>query len=177
MIIQIYSIRHFLSTSATKTLVCSFALSRLDYCNSLLAGCPQYLIDKLQRVQSNAARLVLRARRRDHATPLLSSLHWLPIHSRIKYKICSLTYTSLFDSGPIYLSDLLELYHPSRPLRSSSDCRILSKPPPYTSKTFGLRRFAQQSPLTWNNLPIEIRVSQTPLSFRSSLKTHLIKSS
>ena len=126
MIIQIYSIRHFLSTSATKTLVCSFVLSRLDYCNSLLAGCPQYLIDKLQRVQSNAARLVLRARRRDHATPLLSSLHWLPIHSRIRYKICSLTYTSLFDSVPIYLSDLLELYHPSRPLRSSSDCRILS---------------------------------------------------
>ena len=174
---RISSIRHFLSTSATKALVCSFELSRLDYCNSLLAGCPQYLIDKLQRVQNNAARLVLRARRRDHATPLLSSLHWLPINSRIQYKICSLTYTSLFDSGPIYLSDLLQLYHPSRPLRSSSDIRTLSKPPPYSTKTFGLRRFAHQSPLSWNSLPNKIRHSQSPLSFRSSLKTHLFKSS
>ena len=173
---RISSIRHFLSTSATKTLVCSFVLSRLDYCNSLLAGCPQYLIDKLQRVQNNAARLVLRARRRDHATPLLSSLHWLPIHSRIEYKICSLTYTSLFDSGPIYLSDLLHLYNPSRPLRSSSDTRILSKPPSFNTKTFGLRRFAQQSPLSWNSLPNNIRHSLTPLSFRSSLKTYLFKS-
>ena len=174
---RISSIRHFLSISATKTLVCSFVLSRLDYCNSLLAGCPQYLIDKLQRVQNNAARLVLRARRRDHASPLLSSLHWLPITSRIQYKICSLTYTSLFDSGPIYLHDLLQLYQPSRLLRSSSDSRILSKPLPYNTKTFGLRRFAQQSPLSWNSLPINVRQSQTPLSFRSSLKTHLFKSS
>ena len=92
---RISSIRHLLSTSATKTLVCSFVLSRLDYCNSVLAGSPHYLIDKLQRVQNNAARLVLRKRKRDHASPLLSSLHWLPISSRIQYKVCSLTYSLL----------------------------------------------------------------------------------
>ena len=174
---RISSIRHFLSTPATKTLVCSFVLSRLDYCNSLLAGCPKYLIDKLQRVQNNAARLVLRARKRDHATPLLSSLHWLPVNSRIHYKICSLTYTSLFDSGPTYLSDRLQIYSPPRLLRSSSDSRILSMPPPYNTKSFGLRRFSQQSPLSWNSLPHNVRHSESPQSFRSSLKTHLFRSS
>ena len=173
---RISSIRHLLSTSATKTLVCSFVLSRLDYCNSVLAGSPHYLIDKLQRVQNNAARLVLRKRKRDHATPLLSALHWLPISSRIQYKVCSLTYSSLYDSGPIYLSNLLETYSPARKLRSSHDTRILSKPL-YKTKSFGFRRFSYQSPLHWNSLPFDLRHSTSHLSFRSSLKTHLFHSS
>ena len=173
---RISSIRHLLSTSATKTLVCSFVLSRLDYCNSVLAGSPHYLIDKLQRVQNNAARLVLRKRKRDHATPLLSALHWLPISSRIQYKVCSLTYSSLYDSGPIYLSNLLETYSPARKLRSSHDTRILSKPL-YNTKSFGFRRFSYQSPLHWNSLPFDLRHSTSHLSFRSSLKTHLFHSS
>ena len=160
-----------------KTLVCSFVLSRLDYCNSVLAGSPQYLIDKLQRVQNNAARLVLRARRSDHVSPLLSSLHWLPITSRIKYKICSLTYPSLFDSGPVYLSNLLQTYSPACTLRSSADTRILSMPPPYNTKSFGFRRFTHQSPLCWNSLPYNVRHSKSHPSFRSSLKTHLFQSS
>ena len=133
-------------------------------------------LDKLQRVQNNAARLVLRKRKSDHATPLLSSLHWLPISSRIQYKVCSLTFSSLFDSGPIYLSDLLQLYSPTRQLRSSNDTRILSKPS-FNTKSFGSRRFSHQSPLLWNSLPFKVRHSNTHLSFRSSLKTHLFQSS
>ena len=57
---RISSIRHLLSTNASKILVSAFVLSRLDYCNSLLVGCSQYLLNKLQKVQNNAARLVLR---------------------------------------------------------------------------------------------------------------------
>ena len=57
---RISSLRHLLSTDATKILVSAFVLSRLDYCNSLLFGCRQYLLNKLQKVQNNAARLVLR---------------------------------------------------------------------------------------------------------------------
>ena len=74
---RISSIRHLLSTDATKTLVSAFVLSRLDYCNSLLFGCPQCLLNKLQKVQNNAARLVLRVSKTDHISPLLASLHWL----------------------------------------------------------------------------------------------------
>ena len=58
---RISSIRHLLSTDATKTLLVSaFVLSCLDYCDSLLFRCPQYLLNKLQKVQNNAARLVLK---------------------------------------------------------------------------------------------------------------------
>ena len=59
----------------TKTLVTSLVLSRLDYCNSLLAGIPQNLLHKIQKVMNGAAHLVFRASKRDHISPLLSDLH------------------------------------------------------------------------------------------------------
>ena len=169
---RISSIRHYLTTDATKVLVCSFVLSRLDYCNGTLSGCPQYLIEKLQKVQNSAARLVLGARRRDHATPLLHSLHWLPVSARIQYKILSLTFNSLFESGPVYLSKLLQLYTPSRQLRSSTDTRTLC-PATYKTKTFGSRQFSYQGPQLWNDLPHHVRHSQSSMFFKTQLKKHL----
>ena len=81
----ISTIWHFLSVDSTKTLVSAFVLSRLDYCNLLLSGCPKHLLEKLQKVQNSAARLVLKAHKRDHVSPLLGTLHWLPIQARIEY--------------------------------------------------------------------------------------------
>ena len=81
-------IRHHPTHDALKTLICAFALSRIDYCNSLLAGCPRNLICKLQNVQNNAARLICRSTARsDHIAPILRALHWLPVESRSQYKI------------------------------------------------------------------------------------------
>ena len=77
---HISSIRHLPTTQATQTLVCSLVLSRLDYCNSLLSGCPQYFLDKLQKVQNAAARLVCKAKKSDHIHPILETLHWLPVN-------------------------------------------------------------------------------------------------
>ena len=74
---RINSIRHYLFVQATETLVSAFDLPRLDYCNFLLSGCPQHLLNRLQKVQNNAARLILKAPKTDHITPHLRTLHWL----------------------------------------------------------------------------------------------------
>ena len=83
----INSIRHYLSQDALKTLISAFVLSRIYYCSSLLAGCPKKLIHKLQKVQNNTARLICRTPKYDHISPVLHTLHWLPVEQRIEYKL------------------------------------------------------------------------------------------
>ena len=84
-----------------------------------LAGCPQFLIDRLHKVQNAAARLICRAKKLDHLQPILQSLHWLPIRARIQYKISTLCFNVITGTGPQYLSELLHLYTLSRDFRSS----------------------------------------------------------
>ena len=148
---RIGHLRCHLTVDATKKLVSSFVLSRLDYCNSLLAGLPENKLDRLQRVKNNAARLVLGRWGRDHAKPLLRSLHWLPVRAWIEYKISTLCYRSRDSSAPAYFSDLLSVYQPSRSLRSAEagpmtvPCIKLSK--------YRKHAFSYIGPVTWNSLP------------------------
>ena len=159
------SIRH-LTTQATQTLVCSLVLSRLDYCNSLLSGCPQYFLDKLQKVQNAAARLVCKAKKSDHIHPILATLHWLPVTHRIQYKVSTICFNSISGTAPQYLSDLLQPYTPA------SDTRTLVTPRVNT-KTFGERSFSYAGPSVWNNFPQTLRHSDSTFSFKAALKTHL----
>ena len=112
--------RNCLSLKDTETLFHAFITTKLDNCNSLLAGLPQYLIDKLQRVHNAAGRVVFRTRKYDRITPVLMDLHWLPVKRRISFKILLLTYKALNALAPQYISDMLMQYTPARTLRSSN---------------------------------------------------------
>ena len=79
--------RKFLNYETVQILVNAFVTSRLDYCNSLLYGLPATQLNKLQRVQNAAARLICIISRFDHITPNFIELHWLPIKYRINFKI------------------------------------------------------------------------------------------
>ena len=147
---------------------------RLDYCNSLLYGCPQYLINRLQKVQNNAVRLILKVPKTDHITPHLQTLHWLPVNARIQYKICSLCFKAINSSGPQYLADLLKIYAASRQLRSSADTCTLCIPSVHT-KSYGQSAFSQSAPTLWNNLSKAIRNSESALFPKSALKTYLFQ--
>ena len=93
---QLRSVRRSITTEAATALVHAFISSRLDYCNSLLFGISDTLLNKLQRVQNAAARLINCTCKFDHVTSFLrDTLHWLPIKQRIQYKIATLVYKSL----------------------------------------------------------------------------------
>ena len=92
---QLRQVRGSLTTAALKTLVHAFISSRLDYCNSLLSGITDSLLDKLQSVQNAAARLITGTCKFDHITPVLSELHWLPVRQRITFKVALLVYKCL----------------------------------------------------------------------------------
>ena len=125
---HISSICHLLSTDDTKTLVSAFVLSQFNYCNSLLSGCSRYLLNKLQKVQNNAARLVLGVFKNDHIPLQLASLSiGCPlVHGHSTNS--SLCYNCLNSSALDYLNELLRIYEPTHQLRSSSVTSILCLP-------------------------------------------------
>ena len=139
--------------------------SRLDNLNSLLIELPDYVLDKLQLVQNNAARLVAREKKSSHVTPLLKQLHWLPIEYRIKYKIFLIVYKCLHEMGPVYLSSLLTGYHPKTSMWLRSDKEELLDNKRIT-KSYGNRAFAKSGPELWNALPLDIRNSSSVTAFK-----------
>ena len=153
---RISSIRKFITEDATKTLVTSYILSWLDYCNCLLVGTPNSVIQPLQKIQSFAARLVLLAPRHHHSTSLLEKLHWLPTSECIKYKVACMCFSAISGSGPAYLSELLHVYTPSHTLHSSSDTHMLEIQQ-YKCKTHGFHTFSCFGPHVWNSLPQDLR--------------------
>ena len=168
---RISSVRRFLTEDATKTLVTSYILSRLVYCNRLLMGTPNSVIQPLQKILNFAARLVLLAPRHHHSTPLLEKLHWLPISERIKYKVVCMCFSAIGGSGPAYLSELLHVYTPSRTLCSSDTCMLEIQQ--CKRKAHGFRTFACFGPLIWNSLPQDLRHCPALSSFKAKLKTFL----
>ncbi|XP_053536545.1 uncharacterized protein LOC128632878 [Ictalurus punctatus] len=168
---NISKIRNILSIHDAEILVHAFVTSRLDYCNALLSGCSSRNINIPQLVQNASARVLTRTRRYDHITPILSTLHWLPVKFRINYKILSLTFKALNGLAPQYLSDLLVFYDPPRLLRSK-DAGYLTVPR-IVKATAGGRAFPYRSPQLWNSLPISVRDSDTVSVFKSRLKTYL----
>ena len=119
---NIRCIRKFLSVESTKLLVHALVINRIDYFNSLLYGLPQTQLVKLQRVQNAAARLICKVSRFDHITPVLFSLHWLPVNYRITFKVLLVTYKAIHGIAPVYIQDLIKIREKSvYSLRSNSE--------------------------------------------------------
>ena len=113
--LQLYNIsqvRKCLSKAACESLIHAFISSRLDSMNAILHGLPDYLIEKLQKVQNHAARVLCGLRKHDHITPALQALHWLPIRKRIEYKMAMLCYKCIHMLAPKYLCDMISIYTP-----------------------------------------------------------------
>ena len=132
-----FSHHYSITTELAQILACSLILSRIDYRNAVLHGTPSYSIKKMQRVQNNAARIVLEAPRRSHASPLLRTLHWLPVQQRIDYKVALLTFKVRSTSTPSYLRLLIKDREHDRNLRSTTTALCQ----PFMTTTFAKRAF------------------------------------
>ena len=166
---KVGQIRKYLDMKTTERLIHAFVTSRIDYCNSLLYGLPQYQLNQLQRIQNSAAKLT--AMKRVNVSSILEKLHWLTIEKRIVFKLLLIAYKCKHGLAPVYLSELLSKYEPVRNLRSSSG-EFLDIPSART-KTYGDRSFAVAVPNLWNALPKSVRFATSLEQFKARLKTFL----
>ena len=172
---QLRTIRSSLTTDAAKTLAQAFVGGRLDYCNSLLYGVSGELLRRLQSVQNAAARFITGTRKYDHITPVLRSLHWLPVRQRIIFKIATLMYRCLNGLAPSYLAAdciVVSAIPGRRQLRSATSGQLYI--PRTRTVTFGPRSFKICGPTIWNELPARMKDPSLSFdSFRKLLKTFL----
>lgn len=170
---RLKQVRRLLGPEITTSLITAFVTSRLDYCNSVLAGLPKSTIAPLQRVQNAAARLITGIGRRDQVTPALQKLHWLPISYRITYKLCVLMRQVHTGCAPSYLSDLVTAtadLASRQALRSASGKRYEV---PRTRLKFDERAFSFAGPSAWNSLPPFLQTQSDSKTFKKLLKTFL----
>ncbi|CAM4572394.1 unnamed protein product [Leuciscus chuanchicus] len=170
---NIRKIRPFLTEHATQLIVQALVISRLDYCNALLAGLPACATKPLQMIQNAAARLVFNEPKRAHVTPLFISLHWLPLAARIKFKALTLAYRTITGSAPSYFHSLLRVYIPTRHLRSVNERRLVV-PSQKATKSLS-RTFSFTVPCWWNALHTLIRNAESLTTFKRQLKTNLFR--
>ena len=150
-------------------------IGRLDYCNSLLYKVPAVHMSKLQRIQNSAARLVCSTPRFNHITPVLFSLHWLPVAYRIEFKILVLTFKAIYQLAPSYICNLVRLKEKCKYQLRSSEELLLQLPMGKTKKTLGDRSFQIAAPSLWNSLPASVRDIDNFLVFKRTIKTYLFR--
>ena len=149
-------------------------MSRIDYCNSVLAGLPQSTIAPLQRVQNTTARLVFELGTREHVTASLLQLHWLPVRWRVQFKLCCLMHSIFHGRCPDYLSNIVRPVDLSRSragLRSSSTTNFVM---PLLRTKCGESALFHAGPAAWNALPDDMHAVSDSMLFRKRLKTHFL---
>ena len=153
-------------------LVWSLVLARIDCCNSVLAGLPAVTLAPLNRVMNAAVRLVAGLGVRDHVTPAMRELHWLPVTFRVQYKLCLMVYSSVNCCSPEYITDVLV---PMSSLQRRVTLRFSTSGSfdvPRTRTVFGERAFSVAGLAAWNKVSPNLRLITDNYRFKRALKAH-----
>ena len=149
-------------------------MSQLDYANAIFINLPNNSIHPMQRIQNQAAKLIMNRDRCESSTSTMRQLHWLPISFRCKYKVLLLVYRCMNGQAPEYLQQKLSLKNPVQITHSVTEGDILQIP--YNKRrTLADHGFSSAGPRLWNSLPIELRTAPPVSIFKKLLKTHLFK--
>ena len=164
---KLSKVKVYLSQQQLQTLVSSLIFSQLDYCNSLYYGLPLSIINKLQRVQNCAARLVWKNKIPFNSSldEIYISLHWLRIKFRIIYKVLLVVYNCLHEKAPPDVAALIS-HSQSQRTQKLNETRALTG--------YGDRAFSHVGPKLWNLLPITIREEHDVIEFKKKIKSFLM---
>ena len=164
---QLWKVKTYLTQQHLQVLVSSKIFSQLDYCNSLYYGLPVCTINKLQRVQNCAARLVWKSKIPFNSSldAIYNSLHWLRVRFRIIYKVVLIVHNCLHDNAPSDVAAMIQ-YADSKRTMKLRETRTLN--------SYGDRAFSHVGPKLWNLLPMKIREEDDVIQFKQQLKSFLM---
>ncbi|XP_041464611.1 uncharacterized protein LOC121415475 [Lytechinus variegatus] len=167
---NLWRVRRFIDKQTCHAAVRALVLSRLDYCNSLFSVLSQKDLDRLQRLQNSAARLVFSAPLRTRTEPLRLELHWLPVRQRIAFKILLLVFKSLNHRSPEYIDNILIRRSQVRTTRSSSSIWLTQR---LSKRRAGETSFPVIAAKLWNHLPAAVKMASSVEQFKKAIKSHL----
>ena len=155
---NIGKVKSILSQSHLETLLHSVISSKLDYCNIILYGITKSNLNKLQKLQNAAARLVYKLPRRSRTSvsDLIRKLHWLRVDEHIIFKMMTIVYKFFTSNGPAFINHLLQI----------DDCEKRSLKLEHFTSKYGKRSFRYAAPRFWNQLPSELRNQMCLKSFK-----------
>ena len=173
-------IRRHLPKAVAITVANALVSSRLDYCNSLFRSLSSRDLRRLQCIQNSAARIVTNTSKFAHISPILNSLHWLPVKYRCIFKTCMLIYKYLDTGLPSYFTSYIARYSSSMVTRRSDPSNLFLEVPAFSSsfhksKSHFQHSFSYDGPKLWNDLPHDIRTASSLFSFRRKLKAQLFR--
>ena len=173
-IIKIKSIcKTFSTQDAATTLLLMLCISHLDYANAVLYNIPEKTSHKYQTIQNICTKIALNKSKYSSSTKALKTLHWLPVHQQIQYKILTLMFKCIHNSAPVYIQELVTIKQNARENMRSNNKGTLLKVPKVKREFFTARAFSFSGPTLWNRLPQHIRGLKLLDQFKTRLKTHL----
>ena len=163
---RFHRLRYFLDQKTKLKIVTAFVLTKMDYCNSLLANITQKEMHRLQKLINSSVRFIFNLRKREHVTEYAKKAHILPATHRVKYKLCCMVHKIVNGEAPAYLSGLImpKIIYRSN-LRSEDDYFLMESQKPSTDIAYKMTE-------TWNKLPYNVRCICDSDKFKKALKTH-----
>ena len=162
---NIAKVKNCLSQQNLETFVHAFISSHLDYCNIIYLGLPKKLMNKLQKLQNAAIRLIFKVRARHPVSSLFQKLHWLNIEQRVVFKVLLVVFKCINGLAPNALKSLITVRNTET---------LLLRQTYFNNTKFGKRAFVYYAPKYWNSLPCDMRLLSDIGKFKTSLKSYLL---
>ena len=170
---QLRKLRDILPEREKKKVYRALILPHVDYCCVLWMECRKELIEKVERIQNYAMRLILSEPPRSHSQDLRQILNWMPLTKRREEFRLRLVHRCVNQQAPAYMNRLFQL---NRDVGYNTRTRGYDKLHLNSIRTdYGRKSFTFRGSQEWNSLSPDLRKLQSPTTFRNMLRTTLMQ--
>ena len=168
-------VKNTLDQKSRILLINALIFSHLNYCSSIWGKCSENLQHEVQKCINFAAKVASNGKylKRDHVTPLLRDLKWINFNSILRLNETSFMYKNLYVSADSNLKKIkfnLRNKVSQRITRNGSDVHI-----DYRRTAMGEKPVSVSGAKVWNSIPLNIRFSNTIITFKSQMYQHLLE--